>query len=99
MNFNLEVFKLNAADFGVPQKRKRVFFLAKKGQIFNCLEPTHGDERAVSKDPKLKPYEKVIDWIGEYDDQKYCDGYDTIEGTYGKRVKRNTSRKKLYASY
>jgi len=87
MNYNLEVFKLNAADFGIPQKRKRVFFIAKKGQIFNCLETTHGDDKATSKNPRLKHHERVIDWIGEYDDQKYSDGYDSIEGTYKNELK------------
>jgi len=88
MNFNLEVHKLNAADFGVPQKRKRVFFIAKKEQIFNCLEPSHGSEKSASINSKLKNHERVIDWIGEYDSSKYSDGYDSIEGTYEEDLKK-----------
>ena len=87
MNFNLEVHKLNSADFGLPQKRKRVFFIAKKNQIYSSLEPSHGNEKSISINSKLRAYERVIDWIGEYDSLKYSDGYDSIEGTYEKELK------------
>lgn len=58
LGFEMITLKLNAADFGVPQKRKRVFFIATKKQIKLELQPTHSD-----KNSNLKPYSKVIDWI------------------------------------
>ena len=82
MGFNLEIHKLNAADFGVPQKRKRVFFIAKKSKILSNLIATHGNEKSVLSNAGLKNHERVIDWIGEYDDPKYSDNYDSIEGKY-----------------
>lgn len=32
------------------------------------LEQTHGDEKTRKKNVKLLPYERVIDWIGKFDD-------------------------------
>tara|TARA_R110002033_G_scaffold46013_2_gene90295 strand:+ start:2516 stop:3715 length:1200 start_codon:yes stop_codon:yes gene_type:complete len=75
-------FKANSADFGVPQKRKRVFFIASKKKI-KC-EPlqTHGSDKDLSLNPNLLPHERVIDWIGKFDDLKYSDDYDSTEGKY-----------------
>ena len=82
LGFNLKIHKLNSADFGVPQKRKRVFFIAKLTSSDEDITPTHGNEKAIILNPRLKNYERVIDWIGEYDDIKYSDGYDSIDGKY-----------------
>lgn len=40
IGFNVEVCKINCADFGVPQNRKRVFFIASKQKqsILSLLE-------------------------------------------------------------
>lgn len=35
INYNVEVCKLNAADYGVPQKRERVFFIGLRNDIFD----------------------------------------------------------------
>ncbi len=35
LNFNVETIKLNSADFGVPQNRRRVFFIALKNKSFD----------------------------------------------------------------
>lgn len=75
-------FRANSADFGIPQKRKRVFFIASKNKIEIEPEKTHGSDKEISIDNKLKPYERVIDWIGKYDMPKYSDDYDSTEGKY-----------------
>lgn len=71
LGYNFTLLKLNAADFGLPQKRKRVFFLASKKHIDAKLTRTHGDEKAIIKDSTLLPYEKVINWIGKFDKEEY----------------------------
>ena len=44
LGYKFIVYRANAQDFGVPQKRKRVFFIAsKKGIIGNPIK-THGEE-------------------------------------------------------
>lgn len=71
LGYNFSMLKTNAADYGIPQKRKRVFFIATKKKIKASIEQTHGDDKAIKNNPKLLPYEKVIDWIGKFDDEAY----------------------------
>lgn len=52
LGYRLDHQVLNAADFGVPQKRRRFFmvgFRTEAGELFRWPEPTHGPGRA-------KPY-------------------------------------------
>lgn len=74
LGYKWSVLKLNAAEYGIPQKRKRVFFLASKKNIDAFLPRTHGSEKEISVNPKLLPYERVIDWIGKFDAPEYCAG-------------------------
>ena len=45
---------INAADYGIPQRRKRVIIVGLKSGIFNFPKPTHSET-----DPLLKPYVSV----------------------------------------
>lgn len=86
--FIFKRLKINCADFGVPQKRKRIFYICmRKGNNFKYdLEPTHFDPRKQRNlelfQSSLLPYEKVKDWIDEFKDSKFSDGYDSAEGKY-----------------
>lgn len=52
---------MNAVEYGVPQKRKRVIIVGLKGnKKFNFPEATHGD-----KDSKLIPYVSVSEALGD----------------------------------
>jgi DNA (cytosine-5)-methyltransferase 1 len=82
--FNFIRVKSNSADYGVPQKRKRVFFIASKKSILSEPYKTHGSNKEIEGNPKLLPYETVLNWIGEYDKTKYSDGYDSTDGKYYK---------------
>ncbi|MCQ2224319.1 MAG: DNA cytosine methyltransferase, partial [Paludibacteraceae bacterium] len=66
MNYNYVLVKANACDYGVPQKRKRVFFIASKKKIKGMPIVTHSDDSNAN----LLPYERVIDWIGRFDKHK-----------------------------
>ena len=50
---------LDAQDFGVPQRRKRIFILGIRDDItFNAVWPprrTHGDAKAIEDNPQLLP--------------------------------------------
>ena len=80
--FIFKRLKINCADFGVPQKRKRIFYICmRKGNNFKYdLEPTHFDPRKQRNlelfQSSLLPYEKVKDWIDEFKDSKFSDGYE-----------------------
>lgn len=78
MNYNYVLIKANACDYGVPQKRKRVFFVASKKKIQGMPIQTHSEKEEEGK----LPYERVIDWIGRFDiSKKECEG-DSIQGTH-----------------
>lgn len=75
LGYKCSLLKTNAADYGIPQKRKRVFFLASKKNIDAKLVKTHGSEKECLKDTTLLPYESVINWIGKFDKFEYCKDY------------------------
>lgn len=72
LGYNWSALKINAAEHGIPQKRKRVFFLASKKKIAASLPKTHGSNKEILANPGLLPYERVIDWIGKFDTNEYC---------------------------
>lgn len=78
MNYKHVLVKANACDYGVPQRRKRVFIIASKKAINRMPSPTH------SENPReeLLPYERVIDWIGRFDDDKYSYDGESTEGLH-----------------
>jgi DNA (cytosine-5)-methyltransferase 1 len=47
-NYSFDAKVLNAADFGVPQNRERVFIVgARGGRLFNFPTPTHGSDEMI----------------------------------------------------
>lgn len=63
---NAEFWLLNAADYGVPQIRKRAFIVGSKSNI--PIQPpikTHGSEEETKNNPSLHPYVKLIDAIDD----------------------------------
>lgn len=74
LGYNCSMLKTNAAEYGIPQKRKRVFFLASKKPISASLVQTHGSDKECKQNPALLPYERVIDYIGKFDSEQYFVG-------------------------
>lgn len=83
MGYKYIIHKVNSADYGVPQKRKRVFVIASKKPIKHIPQPTHSDDAANTG---LRPHERVIDWIGIYDTPAYASALDSTEGKYEKMI-------------
>ena len=67
LGYELQTVNTNAIDYGVPQKRKRVFFMASKRGFIGDPLKTHGSESDILKHPGKLPYERVSQWIGKYD--------------------------------
>ncbi len=57
---------MNAADFGVPQVRERVFVVgARDGVLFKFPAPTHAAEVSLLTSGALEPYRTAWDAIGD----------------------------------
>ena len=78
MNYHFVLVKANACDYGVPQKRKRVFFIASRNPIEQMPIPTDFEFPENGQ----AGYENVIDWIGRFDKDIYASENDSIEGLH-----------------
>lgn len=78
--YKYKIIKANALDYGVPQKRKRLFVLGTKGE-FVGEEPrkTHGDPESCEMNGLL-PYVNVGEVIGEFGGPEYFEEYEVTEG-------------------
>jgi DNA (cytosine-5)-methyltransferase 1 len=89
LGYKFIVYRADALDFGVPQKRKRVFFIASRKGIIGEPIQTHGDELELLVKKDLLPHERVIDWIGKFDTDKYFESEELTTGkTYGEELKQ-----------
>ena len=78
--YNYKIVKANALDYGVPQKRKRLFIVGTQG-IFKRDEPikTHGCPESCSEQG-LKPYVAVGEVIAGFEGDEYFEEYEVTEG-------------------
>ncbi len=98
LGYNYIIYKANALNFGVPQKRKRIFFIASKNGIQSTPVKTHGSEKEIAINDKLKPYERVIDWIAKFDIDTYFEPEETTTGkTYDDELKQIPPGKNYFA--
>ena len=69
LEYGLEVLRLNAAQFGVPQIRERVFIVGSRdGRGFGRLMPTHAVGDDLQGDSLLEPALTAWDAIGDLHD-------------------------------
>lgn len=68
-NYRVSWKKLNAADYGVPQMRERIFLIGSRdGLSFNFPQPTHtsvNEERGLFDTQYLLPFKTAWDAIGD----------------------------------
>ena len=78
--YKYTIVRANALDYGVPQKRKRLFIIGTKGE-FKRSEPikTHADP-SVCDSLGLKPYEAVGPFIAGYEGDEYFEEYEVTKG-------------------
>lgn len=89
LGYKFIIYRADALDFGVPQKRKRVFFIASRKGIVGEPIKTHGDELEILVNKELLPHERVIDWIGKFDTDIYFEPEELTTGkTYDEELKQ-----------
>lgn len=77
--YTYKIIKANALDYGVPQKRKRIFIIGTKGQFsYEFPIKTH----SATGEDGLKKYEAVGPLISKFDDDKYFEPEEVVTGTY-----------------
>lgn len=84
MGYRCTVFLANAADFGVPQKRKRVFIFGVPGKL-----PIPEPKRTHSADPAdgLLPHVGVARFIKPFAAAKYFERQEIVDGgTYEREL-------------
>jgi len=77
-------YHADATRFGIPQKRKRIFFIASKRKFQGGPRPTHGESGIDLVACGLLPPERVVDWIWKFDSDLYAEPEEIALGkTYG----------------
>ncbi len=98
---NAEFWLLNAADYGVPQIRKRAFIVGSKSS--SPIQPpikTHGNDEEIKNNPNLLPHIKLIDAINDLPKIKESktmsntDNYVAEPNDFQKRIRRNAKKVK-----
>lgn len=85
LNFGTTFFTLNAADYGVPQKRKRVFFIGVRGNsaIDDIPRKTHSANSKGDLFSNLPSHLGVGEFIEKFDDHKFFETQEVAtQGTY-----------------
>ncbi|MGI6256639.1 MAG: DNA cytosine methyltransferase [Anaerovoracaceae bacterium] len=78
--YKTTIVRANALDYGVPQKRKRIFIIGTTGE-FKREQPekTHGNPEQVEK-LGLKPYVTVGEVMKGFDGDEYFEEYEVTKG-------------------
>jgi len=79
LGYKFILYCADARDFGVPQRRKRVFFIASKKTIDALPKPTH-EAPTDNQSKVIKPHERVIDWVWNYDIDAYFEPEEVTSG-------------------
>lgn len=96
--YQTRLIRANALDYGVPQKRRRIFILGSK-EKFKTQEPTktHCDP-AIAKVCGLKPYESVKKFIQKFDRKIYAEKEESVKGgTYERELYKVPAGKNYFA--
>ena len=80
LEYSYRVVRANALEYGVPQKRKRIFIIGTKGKFqHEAPHKTHCSPNEVLR-TGLKPYVTVGEVISAFGGSEYFEPYEVTEG-------------------
>lgn len=82
--YKCNLIKANAADYGVPQVRQRVFILASKIRCPLTPKTTHSDLNNISD---LLPYVTTGEAISKFNQEEYFEQEEVVAGKWEKEFK------------
>lgn len=83
--FGTRLVKANAAEFGVPQLRNRVFLLGVKGERPDAPIPTHA--RSPEGNLLRQPAVTVSEVVSKYSGQEYFEPEEIVSGRWAEHLK------------
>ena len=93
LGYKISMFKLNACDYGVPQKRERVFIIGHQNKQYDSPEPIIKKNRYVT-------IKDAIYFLENYEEQSEFElKYNELNSTYLKYLSGSISLQELYKSY
>lgn len=93
LGYKISIFKLNACDFAVPQKRERVFVIGHKTKVYKQPEPIIKKEKYIT----IKDAIQFLDGYNE--DPEFDINEDILDNSYIKYLANAISLQELYRSY
>jgi len=79
--YGTRFLKVNAVQYGVPQKRQRVIVLGLKGGLPPMPEPTHSEKETTGSIPLLPPV-TAGEALRPFEDQRYFEPEEVVKGRY-----------------
>jgi len=91
MGYNVTVETLNSADYGIPQRRKRVFLVGNNiGEVFTFPKPTH-NENGTNGLKRWVSVEEAIGDLGDATEDGNSDYLSTPQSDFQKSVQKTNS--------
>ena len=84
--FQTAVLKLNAADFGVPQLRHRVFVVGSRHGMPSEPVPTHADPKKADQ-LGLKPYETAGPALEPFSGEEFFEPEEVVRGRWAEHLR------------
>lgn len=84
LGFSHKLIRVNAADYGVPQRRKRVFIMGTRGHLNGALPPrTHRSVEEAAEHPDLPVHPSVKAFLRPYSSSRYFEPEEVAsDGTF-----------------